>query len=101
MPLVIVCGKPSVGKSHRSRELRDYLGEKYSGHKVVIVDDKSIDRNVVYADSRKEISVRGALKAAIERELTKDTIVIVDSLNYIKGELLVYVHSFKTALVRL
>lgn len=85
MPLVIVCGKPSVGKSHRSRELRDYLGEKYSGHKVVIVDDKSIDRNVVYADSRKEISVRGALKAAIERELTKDTIVIVDSLNYIKG----------------
>ncbi|GCC37428.1 hypothetical protein chiPu_0015932 [Chiloscyllium punctatum] len=36
-------------------------------------------------DSRKEKDLRGALKAEVERKINKDDVVIMDSLNYIKG----------------
>ncbi|KAI3371320.1 hypothetical protein L3Q82_023935 [Scortum barcoo] len=37
------------------------------------------------ADSQKEKNVRASLKAEVERKVNKDHIVILDSLNYIKG----------------
>ncbi|KAK7891564.1 hypothetical protein WMY93_023527 [Mugilogobius chulae] len=37
------------------------------------------------SDSQKEKDARGALKAEVERKVNKDDIVILDSLNYIKG----------------
>jgi tRNA uridine 5-carbamoylmethylation protein Kti12 len=39
----------------------------------------------VFADSRKEKTVRGAIKSETIRLLTKDAVVICDGLNYIKG----------------
>lgn len=36
-------------------------------------------------DATKEKLTRGSIKAAVERSVTKDVTVIVDSLNYIKG----------------
>jgi protein KTI12 len=36
-------------------------------------------------DSTMEKLTRGSIKAAVERSVTKDVTVIVDSLNYIKG----------------
>ncbi|XP_056428905.1 protein KTI12 homolog isoform X1 [Hyla sarda] len=36
-------------------------------------------------DSRKEKDLRGALRAEVERKLNKEDVVILDSLNYIKG----------------
>uniref|UniRef100_A0A8C5M780 Protein KTI12 homolog n=1 Tax=Leptobrachium leishanense TaxID=445787 RepID=A0A8C5M780_9ANUR len=85
MPLVIMCGFPCSGKSRRAKELQEYL-EK-SGRKVHIIGDHvlELDKNAVYADSRKEKEVRGPLRAAVERQLNKEDIVILDSLNYIKG----------------
>ena len=38
-----------------------------------------------YSDSRSEKSARGTLFTAIQRSLGRNNIVIVDSLNYIKG----------------
>ena len=52
---------------------------------VTVVDDGIIDRNVVYSDRKCEIVSRSALKAAAERLLTNTNVVILDSLNYIKG----------------
>uniref|UniRef100_A0A8C5PB35 Protein KTI12 homolog n=1 Tax=Leptobrachium leishanense TaxID=445787 RepID=A0A8C5PB35_9ANUR len=67
MPLVIMCGFPCSGKSRRAKELQEYL-EK-SGRKVHIIGDHvlELDKNAVYADSRKEKEVRGPLRAAVER----------------------------------
>ncbi|XP_051898551.1 protein KTI12 homolog [Pristis pectinata] len=86
MPLVLLCGLPCSGKSRRAAELSEYLRE-VAGRKVVEVGDRSlgVERNEVYADSRKEKELRGALKAEVERKINKEDVVIVDSLNYIKG----------------
>ena len=43
------------------------------------------DKNKVYADSRLEKEVRGRLKSEVIRLLSKETVVICDGLNYIKG----------------
>ena len=40
---------------------------------------------ILKEDSVSEKNTRGRLKAAVERSLTKSTIVIFDSLNNIKG----------------
>ncbi|XP_051776315.1 protein KTI12 homolog [Erpetoichthys calabaricus] len=86
MPLVIFCGFPCSGKSRRSEELKEYLTEK-TGRRVLVVGDETagIDKNSVYSDSQKEKNLRGVLKSEVERKITKDDVVILDSLNYIKG----------------
>ncbi|XP_055518591.1 protein KTI12 homolog [Leucoraja erinacea] len=86
MPLVLMCGLPCSGKSHRAAELGRYLREE-AGKKVVEVAERSVgmERNLVYGDSHKEKELRGVLKAEVERKINKEDVVIMDSLNYIKG----------------
>lgn len=86
MPLVVVCGLPSSGKSRRTEELRRALtGE---GRAVYVVDDASVlgaQDSTVYGDSAGEKALRAALRAAVERRLSRQDVVILDSMNYIKG----------------
>ncbi|XP_076459893.1 protein KTI12 homolog [Babylonia areolata] len=87
MPLVIICGYPASGKTTRTSELQKYLADSHPQRNVHVVSDHSIDvnRNEVYVSSQKEKEVRGSLKSAVQRLLGKDDVVILDSLNYIKG----------------
>ncbi|XP_053091037.1 protein KTI12 homolog isoform X2 [Pangasianodon hypophthalmus] len=86
MPLIIICGFPCSGKSRRAHELRDYFGENTDKQVDIIGDEmQGIDKNSVYADPQKEKNLRGALRSEVERKINKDDIVILDSLNYIKG----------------
>ncbi|XP_058501819.1 protein KTI12 homolog isoform X2 [Solea solea] len=86
MPLIVMSGFPCSGKTRRAKELKDYF-EQSSKLKVHIVGDEAlgVDKNSVYGDSQKEKNVRASLKAEVERKVNKDDIVILDSLNYIKG----------------
>lgn len=86
MPLIVMCGFPSSGKTTRVRELKSHL-EKEHSRIVTIVDDDvaGMEKNLVYAESRNEKQVRGSLKSAVQRNLSKEHITILDSLNYIKG----------------
>ncbi|KAL3885474.1 hypothetical protein ACJMK2_025530 [Sinanodonta woodiana] len=86
MPLLIICGLPASGKTRRSNELKDYF-DLNTQRKVHVVSDHtiSVKRNEVYSDSKQEKDVRGTLKSAVQRLLNKDDVVILDSLNYIKG----------------
>ena len=86
MPLVMICGKPSVGKTFRTNQLVDWIKNNYPNQKIEVINDGKIERNIIYSDTRKEKEARGALKSKVERLLSKDTVVIVDSLNYIKGK---------------
>uniref|UniRef100_A0A3Q3MTJ1 Protein KTI12 homolog n=1 Tax=Labrus bergylta TaxID=56723 RepID=A0A3Q3MTJ1_9LABR len=88
MPLVVMCGYPCSGKTRRAEELKEHF-EQNTGRKVHVVGEKSLDaeKNIVYSDSQQEKNVRAALKAEVERKVNKDDIVILDSLNYIKGKL--------------
>lgn len=86
MPLVVFCGLPYSGKSRRAEELRGALAAE--GRAVYIVDDAAVlgmEDATVYGDSAREKALRGALRAAVERRLSRNDVVILDSLNYIKG----------------
>ncbi|XP_060778968.1 protein KTI12 homolog [Neoarius graeffei] len=86
MPLIVICGFPCSGKSRRARELKDYFVENTDKQVDIIGDEmQSIDKNSVYADSQREKNLRGVLRSEVERKINKDDIVILDSLNYIKG----------------
>ncbi|XP_022081959.1 protein KTI12 homolog [Acanthaster planci] len=87
MPFVLICGLPSSGKTCRSKELEAYLVSNHGDREVTTVGDDYIgaDRNTAYADSKKEKEIRGTLKSAVIRKLSKDSVLILDSLNYIKG----------------
>ncbi|XP_008410539.1 protein KTI12 homolog isoform X2 [Poecilia reticulata] len=86
MPLIVMCGYPCSGKTLRAEELKAHF-EETTDRQVHIVGDRAlgVDRNSVYADSQKEKDTRASLKAEVERKVNKDNIVILDSLNYIKG----------------
>ncbi|PTB67865.1 chromatin associated protein KTI12 [Trichoderma citrinoviride] len=98
MPLIILTGLPTSGKSTRAKQLHDYLTTRIAGTKYrlhLISDDSlSISRSVydlstvpVHARSANasEKDARAAIYGAVKRVLSDRDIVILDGLNYIKG----------------
>ncbi|KAG0368625.1 protein KTI12 [Gamsiella multidivaricata] len=99
MPLLILSGLPSSGKTRRAQELKSFLesrlatqtqddsAAKPKEYRIHILNDESLNlsKHVSYNTAADEKKARGALMSAVERFLSKDDIVIVDSLNYIKG----------------
>lgn len=86
MPLVLMCGLPSSGKSKRVAELVAYLKDNCEVDIHVLTEDfTNVTKNACYTSPREEKLKRGSLKSNVERHLTSDCIVILDSLNYIKG----------------
>ncbi|PAV18807.1 chromatin associated KTI12 [Pyrrhoderma noxium] len=93
MALVTITGYPSSGKSGRVEQIKRYLEKKleepgYEGmkYKVVVLSDDGLGiKRGVYDDGRQEKPARASLFTAMQRAIGKDTIVIVDGMNYIKG----------------
>ena len=81
-----MCGLPSSGKTTRCQELKQFLEEKM-GKTVHVVGEDTLEmrKNTMYADSKNEKEIRGNLKSAVQRFISKSDVVILDSLNYIKG----------------
>lgn len=93
MALVTFSGYPCSGKTRRATQLKDHLESRlldpsYSGPllKVVVLSDDTlnVDRSS-YNDSRSEKPARSVLFTAVQRQMGRDTILIIDALNYIKG----------------
>ncbi|KAJ1663521.1 kti12, chromatin associated [Coemansia sp. RSA 1813] len=93
MPLVMMSGLPSSGKTTRSLELKHLFEERlaqpeYQHRKlsVQIVGDSTLGvSHSAYARASEEKMARGALLSAVERAVSRETILIVDAPNYIKG----------------
>lgn len=89
MPLIIMTGVPSSGKTTRSLELKSFF--EAQGKEVFLVSEceqitkAGLDKNAVYLDSNKEKLIRGLLKSEALRLITPSNVVILDGLNYIKG----------------
>jgi protein KTI12 len=81
MPLILICGCPRSGKSEVALQLCDVLEKK--GQKCVVVRDQGL---ADYEDANAEKKSRGELFSAVERALSKEMVVIVDALNYIKAK---------------
>lgn len=87
MALVVICGQPCSGKSTAARCLSEALLAVEPEPMVRIIDETSfhLGRNQSYADMTAEKNLRGVLRSEVDRSLSKDSIIIVDSLNNIKG----------------
>ncbi|KAI2637388.1 chromatin associated protein KTI12 [Xylaria nigripes] len=105
MPLIIVTGFPTSGKSTRAKQLHTYLCERVQAetpsgatpkHRVHLISDQtlSISRSVydlstlpahVRSANASEKDARATIYGAVKRVLSDKDIVILDGLNYIKG----------------
>jgi len=89
MALIVICGLPCSGKSAVASALSQALKEATDeATHVLVIDEPSLnleDRNQSYMNSVCEKRTRGQLKSAVERALNKQSILILDSLNCIKG----------------
>lgn len=90
MPLIMITGYPSSGKTTRSLDLKNQLEalilKQGSKAKVEIINDEMLKiPKESYRESLTEKSIRGQQMSAVKRSLDKSTIVILDNLTYIKG----------------
>ncbi|PFH62176.1 hypothetical protein XA68_14717 [Ophiocordyceps unilateralis] len=101
MPLIVVTGFPTSGKSTRAQQLYDYLAERLADSKqwrlhLVSDDSLSISRSVYHLSpaslpahtrsaNASEKDARAAVYGAVKRVLSDRDFVILDGLNYIKG----------------
>ncbi|KAJ2368896.1 kti12, chromatin associated [Coemansia sp. RSA 2610] len=93
MPLIMMTGFPSSGKSTRAAELKSMFEERLARpenqHRKlsvqVISDDTLGVPRSAYAKAVEEKNARSALLSAVERLVSRDCIVIADTPNYIKG----------------
>ncbi|KAL9125011.1 MAG: hypothetical protein Q9217_005726 [Psora testacea] len=94
MPLIIISGYPSSGKTYRSQQLVDFLKSKIGSSPDARINRVSVhhvnglapgyDREV-YREAKTEKDARAEEYSAVERLLGRDALVIADGLNYIKG----------------
>ncbi|KAG4072169.1 hypothetical protein HA402_015668 [Bradysia odoriphaga] len=89
MPLIIISGLPSSGKSTRALQLQQFFTKQGKISKIVsenvFIPKAGYQKNEYFADSQKEKIVRADLKSETLRLLNKEDIVIFDAGNYIKG----------------
>ncbi|KAF8514169.1 chromatin associated protein KTI12 [Gautieria morchelliformis] len=93
MALVTITGFPASGKSRRAQQLLSHFETRfqspsYAGPKlkVLVISDEGLNiPRSAYNGYRSEKPARSALITATQRNMNKDTIVILDSMNYIKG----------------
>jgi protein KTI12 len=105
MALVTISGFPCSGKTTRAKQIkaefeRRLAAPEYKGpsYRVVIVDDEgsNVSREAYDSECRRSDSeltigslaekpARASLFANVLREMRDDTILLCDSLNYIKG----------------
>ncbi|KAI5967691.1 KTI12 [Candida margitis] len=96
MPLVIFAGFPSSGKTTWATELRNVLEERINAAKqssepgynytITYHSDQTLGiGHDTYEDSNQEKLARGSQISAVKRDISKNNIVILDSMAYIKG----------------
>ncbi|CAI5493216.1 unnamed protein product [Closterium sp. Naga37s-1] len=97
MALVLICGQPCSGKSTVARQLVASLEAAINEQQnstpgdsrlsVVLLGEEQlhIGRDDGYQNMVAEKNLRGSLRSEVDRAVGKDRIVIVDSLNAIKG----------------
>jgi len=85
MALIMMCGQPCSGKSTVAASLAAALEQR--GVSAILVDHRVFPLPIAQAftDSAAEKITRAALKAEVARRLTRSSVVVLDSLNSIKG----------------
>ncbi|KAK7207765.1 chromatin associated protein KTI12 [Myxozyma melibiosi] len=86
MPIVLLSGFPCSGKTTRAKEIVAEFETRAPGRKVHLVSDDGLDiKKDSFRDAKQEKQARANLMSAIKRHLSREDVLVVDSLNYIKG----------------
>ncbi|RMZ90410.1 hypothetical protein DV736_g2347, partial [Chaetothyriales sp. CBS 134916] len=104
MPLIIITGLPCSGKTHRAQQLAEYFAHQIASdsssakrtvvtvpsHHAALDASSSPEipttlRDQVYNSAAQEKTARAEEFSAAKRAVSKDCVVVADSLNYIKG----------------
>ncbi|KAF2725773.1 chromatin associated protein KTI12, partial [Polychaeton citri CBS 116435] len=94
MPLILISGFPSSGKTYRSEQIIKFFEKQVSESsdprvkkiKIHHIHDQNLGLSRdVYAAARPEKDARATFSSAIKRVLSKDDVVVADGMNYIKG----------------
>ena len=80
-----MCGIPSSGKTTRALQIKQYFQEKSKVVDLINEEFLGFNKTEYYKDSNNEKILRGSLRSNVEKHLDTETVVICDSLNYIKG----------------
>lgn len=95
MPLIIFTGFPSSGKSKWAQKLASQLEDRIqslapsqegANMKVILHSDDSLGiKREMYRESATEKAARAAQMSAVKRDISKNNIVILDTMSYNKG----------------
>ncbi|BAO39863.1 protein KTI12 [Kluyveromyces marxianus] len=92
MPLVLLTGFPSSGKTTVAKKIVSLIqqtidsNEKLSNYSVVYHSDETLNiSHDDYIGSNEERRARSKIMSVVKRDLSRQKVVVVDSLNYIKG----------------
>ena len=90
MPLITLVGYPCSGKTSFGNILKEFFATNFSHQYscIILINEDTLhmsNRSDNYSNASSEKLVREALKSAVSTSLSVNSIVIVDSLNYIKG----------------
>lgn len=89
MPLIVLTGYPSSGKTTLANELKTFFENNNKKIKIIsennIIQNSGISKNELYSDSKKEKEIRSIIKSDYVRLISPDQLIIIDALNYIKG----------------
>jgi protein KTI12 len=87
MPLLVICGKPGSGKTTRANEIVQFYKSKNENLEVKLINAETfnVHKEKMFESFNKEKEIRSFFKSNVNKLLTKDNLVIIDSLNYIKG----------------
>ena len=87
MPLLLVCGLPCSGKSSCVEKFISFLASHYPACSVEVLGEESLglSRDCWFESSAREKEIRCSIRGEVERLLSPDKLVIVDSPSYVKG----------------
>ncbi|KAI2626600.1 chromatin associated protein KTI12 [Hypoxylon sp. NC1633] len=101
MPLIIITGYPTSGKTTRAKQLHEYLAERVkesspAKYRLHLISDQTLsipravyDLSATPAHTRSanasEKDARASIYGTVKRVLSDRDIVVLDGLNYIKG----------------
>ncbi len=82
-----MCGPPTSGKTRKAKAIISYFSKNHPEIETILLNEElfEINKEESYSDEAKEKFLRGFFRSNVNKNLTDKNLVILDSLNYIKG----------------